>query len=246
MRWGIVVVAGGLVEDKLAVAIGTARKALAVIEGKTCLRRVLEAVQGTGLEQVVVVSGSDVAGEVVYGKLVMEGQSQIDNARLGLEAVGEIDAVLFLPADAPYLTPEVLTDFMRDVEARAPEGPWYAVGLCEHRAFRTKYPKMETLPVRLKDGNYLTGALYATTPEGFYKGISLFGEVSNDRRSQFRLVFRLGLRKLFKYFTHRLSIEEAVEAVERVVPGKTILIMGCDPCMAVDIDEAQDYEALTS
>lgn len=246
MKWGIVVVAGGLAEEKLAVAIGTARKALAVIEGRTCLRRVLEAVQGTGLERVVVVSGPDVAGEVVYGRLILEGKGQVDNARLGLEAVGEVDAVLFLPADAPYLTPEVLTQFMQAVDERATEGPWYAVGMCDHPAFRVKYPKMETVPVRLKDGNYLTGALYATTPEGFYKGISLFEEVSHDRRSQLRLVFRLGLRKLFKYLTHRLSIKEALEAIERVVPGKVILVMGCDPCMAVDIDEAHDYEALTS
>ena len=37
MKWGVVVLAGGLVKDPLATALGTPRKALAQIKGKTAV-----------------------------------------------------------------------------------------------------------------------------------------------------------------------------------------------------------------
>ena len=246
MKWGVVVAAGGLVKDPLASAIGTPRKALAVVSGRSCLARTLDAVKAAGLETCVTVSGDDVADHVHHGTLVQEAETQIENARIAVQALPAVDGVLFLPADTPMLTGAILTDFVGAVEQRVEEGQerWFAAGLTRLSEFRREFPGIATQAIRLSDGNFLSGALFAASPDGFFHAIDVIDQMSHSRRNQLGMLWKLGLWTVVCYLMHRMSLKDAEVRLGRAMEGQAIIVTGCDPKMAADIDDVADYDEI--
>lgn len=246
MTWGVVIAAGGLVKDPLASAIGTPRKALATIGGRTCLERTLDAVRDAGLDVCVTVSGDDVEPHVHHGEFVCEGEGQIENARIAVETLPDVEAVLFLPADSPLLSAESLTQFISDLEERIEKEQerWLAVGLTTLQDFKAEFPGIKNQPIRLRDGDFLSGALYATSPEGFLHAINVIDEMSKSRKSQLSLLMKLGVWTVLCYLMHRVSISDAEEKLGKILEGQAIIVTGCDPSMAADIDDVADFDEL--
>lgn len=244
MRWGVVVAAGGLVKDPLASAIGTPRKALAMVKGRSSLARTLDAVRDAGLVECVVVSGDDVEPHVHFGRLVLEGSGQIENARRAVEALQDVDSILFLPADTALLTAEMLTQFVAQVgeKIKGVGHKWFAAGVTTHAEFQALFPRMVTHPINLKDGAFLSGALYAASREGFLHAIGILEVMSHSRKNQLGMLVRLGPWTLLRYFMHRVTVAEAEERLGRLFDGQAIVITGCDPLMAADIDDVADYD----
>lgn len=246
MKWGVVVAAGGLIKDPLASAIGTPRKALATIGGRTCLERTLDAVRDAELDVCVTVSGDDVEPHVHHGKFVCEGEGQIENARIAVEELPPVDAVLFLPADSPLLSASSLKKFVSDVEARVDEGQkrWLATGLTTVKEFRAEFPNIAVQPIRLQDGDFLSGALYATSPDGFMHAIKVIDDMSKSRKNQAALLMKLGVWTVIRYLMHRVSIKDAEEKCVKIFEGQAIIVTGCEPSMAADIDDVSDFDQL--
>ncbi|MCH8978051.1 MAG: nucleotidyltransferase family protein [Armatimonadetes bacterium] len=246
MNWGVVVAAGGLVRDPLASAIGTPRKALAVISGRSCLSRTLDAVKAAGLDTCVTVSGDDVADHVHHGELVHEAETQIENARIAVEALPPVDGVLFLPADTPMLSGAILTKFVAAVEQRIDEGQerWFAAGLTGLSEFRKEFPGIQIQAIKLSDGDFLSGALFAASPDGFFHAIGVIDQMSHSRRNQLGMLWKLGLWTVVCYLMHRMSLNDAEQRLGRVMEGQAIIVTGCHPSMAADIDDVADYDEL--
>jgi hypothetical protein len=246
MRWGVVVAAGGLVKDPLASAIGTPRKALAVVNGRPCLEWALGAVRDAGLADCVTVSGDDVEPHLIHGRLVMEKSAQIENARIAVEALPECDAVLFLPADSPFLDGAMLRSFVEKVESRVEAGAdrWLAGGLTTLREFQGLFPRIEPHPINLKDGSFLSGALYAASPSAFRHAIGVLDEMSRSRKNQFAMLWKLGPWTILRYLLHRVSLAEAEQRLGRLFGGQAIVVTGCSPLMAADIDDVAAYDEI--
>lgn len=247
MTWGAVVAAGGLVDADLASVIGTRRKALAKVGGQTCLERTLAAVMESGVTDCATVSGEDVRHHVTFGKFVHEADRQIENARRAVEALGHVDALLFLPADSPYLDPLMLSSFMVSVQARVDpkQDRWLAAGLTSKSEFAEEFPAIKSKPIRLKDGAFLSGALYAASPAGFRHALSMIEGMSQHRKNQLAMVARLGPWTVVRFLCRRIGLAEAELTLGRLFESQAILVTGCDPRMAVDIDDAEDFRAIT-
>lgn len=244
MKWGVVVAAGGLVKDPLATSLGTPRKALAMVQGRSCLARTLDAVSGFRTSDCVVVSGEDVQSQVHHGRLVLEGDSQIENAKRAVEALGMVDAVLFLPADTPLLSAEMLDHFASEVERRASSERWLAAGVTTLGEFKEILPRSPVQPVNLKDGSFLSGALYAASPSAFFHAISLLGEMSQSRKNQFAMIVKLGVWSVVRYLLHRVTVEEAEQRLGKAFDAQAIIVTGCHPLSAADIDDVADYDEI--
>lgn len=246
VRWGVVVAAGGLVKDPLASALGTPRKALAMVNGRTSLAWTLDAVRDAGFADCVVVSGDDVAPHVHYGRLVPEGAGQVENARRGVDALGETDALVFLPADAPLVTGPMLRAFVDAVADRVkPEAErWFAAGVCNAEPFQAVFPRMRTTPINLKDGSFLSGALYAASRQGFLHAMTVIESMSRSRKNQLAMLVRLGPWTVVKYLMHRVTLSDAEDRLGRLFDGQAIVVTDCDPLMAADIDDVADYDEI--
>ncbi len=248
LRWGVVVAAGGLVADPLASAIGTPRKALAMVGGKSSLSRTLEAVKGAGFERCVTVSGEDVLSEAHYGEVCLESDSQIENAEAGVQALGDVDAILFLPADTPFLKAEDLDHFVESVEDRWSGNVerWLAAGVCTAEEFGEAYPEFKSQPLKLRDGAYNSGALYACSPPAFHHARSLLEQFSESRKNQLQMLRRIGFMTIVMYFMHRISIKDAEERLSELFEGEAMVITGCHPRTIADIDHAEDFGHLVA
>lgn len=244
--WGVVIPAGGLVSDPLATALGTPRKALAMIGGQTCVERTVAAVKGAGFDRIAVVSGEDVREAVGDDIWVPEREGQIQNATAGVEALGECESILFLPADTPFLTPDMISDFVGKVieRERGEGGNWFAAGVCRYEEFLKILPGFEHPHIRLREGDFMSGAFYATSRSGFLHAAELFKDFSQNRRNQFRMLLRVGVVPLLRYVLHQVSISEAERTLGKLFGGRAFVIMDCDPWSMADIDTVDEYNRL--
>ncbi len=232
-------------KDPLASALGTPRKALAMVKGRSSLAWTLDAVRDAGFADCAVVSGDDVAPHIHFGRLVLEGSGQVENARLAVETLPEAEALLFLPADSPLLTAEMLKAFVQELSPRLlGQEKWFAAGVTTMEGFKSVFPRMEVVPINLKDGSFLSGALYATSRAGFFHAIEVIEAMSRSRKNQFAMLLRLGPWAVVRYLLHRVTIAEAEDRLGRLFDGQAIVITGCDPLMAADIDDVADYDEI--
>ncbi|MEZ5164193.1 MAG: NTP transferase domain-containing protein [Fimbriimonadaceae bacterium] len=246
MKWGVVILAGGLTPDPLASQIGTPRKALAQIEGRTCLAWTLDAVAGAEIGEIVVVGGEDIKEHVHIGIWVDEQAGHIDNARAGVAALPDCDAFLFLPCDTPFLQSSGVRHYVDAVSARvdSQQERFYSAGICPLSEFDALFPNWEDPYLKLKDGDYRSGAYYATSRAGFEHASKIFEEFSASRKNQGKMLMRLGLWTLVRYLLHLITITEAEKRASKLFEGQAILISDCDPYAMADLDNINDLECL--
>lgn len=250
MNWGVVVAAGGLEKEPLAITLGSPRKALARFADVTCLAHTLDAVREAGFERCVTVSGEDVREEVRHGKLAQEGRNAVDNARIGLEALlqdGPVDGALLLPSDTPLLAPPMLARFCGTIERRLEDRTaprWYAAGLCPTSAFRERFPSVEVHSLHFREGPMLSGALYACSPEGLLHCLRLFERLRESRKSQLGMLWRFGPWSMARYFLRRLSIPDGERILGRTLEGSVFLDPECEPETCLDYDTEADLAAI--
>ncbi|ARU42069.1 hypothetical protein CCB80_13335 [Armatimonadetes bacterium Uphvl-Ar1] len=247
-KWGLVIPAGGLVKDPLATALGTPRKALAMIGGKTCVERTLHAAREAGFERIAVVSGEDVREVIGDDCFIEERGGQIANAAAGVEALAECEWILFMPADTPFLHAEAINHFVQSVEAKLGDAGanWFAAGLCPYSAFLEVLPGFEHPHIKLTDGDYMSGAFYATSREGFLNCAKKFEGFSHNRKSQFRMLMQIGIVPMVKYLFHRMSLAEGEAVLGRFFEGSAIVVTDCDPWSMADIDTVDEYQRLVN
>lgn len=241
--WGAIVVAGGRCDEALAKRIGTSRKALARFGGRTSLEWTLDAVREAGLEACATVGGDDLQPHLCHGFRLAEVGSAVDNAVAASQAMN-CDKLVILPADLPLLRGEMIQSFLAEVDARIERTIWYSAGLCAERAYLEAFPGAVTTPLRLKDGPYLSGGFFATTPDGLIHGRELFQAIRRSRKSQAQMALKFGLGSALKFFMRQFSLAEAERRLERVLEGQAILCRNAHPASALDFDAPADVDHL--
>lgn len=246
MRWGVVVAAGGLVPEPLALTLSTPRKALGRFGQRTCLSLVLDAVKQAGFEQCAVVSGPDVRSEVHHGELVGEGASAVDNVKRGLAMLGSgVEAALLLPSDAPLIEGDMLRHFTHAVESRLSQAPraerWYAAGLCSSAEYLRAYPGAGHQQLRLKEGAYHSGALYAASPAGFHSAIEIFEQMRASRKNQLAMVMKLGPINMLRYLARSVDLASGERILGRFFRGQVVLVPDCHPATILDYDTEEEF-----
>ncbi len=250
MKWCAVISAGGLAPEGLSLDVGTPRKCLAPFGSETSLSLVLAAVRDAGLERVVTVAGPDVQPFVHYGQWSDEHHGQIESASRALDKAPDAEAILLLPADIPLVRASELAKFVKSVEIRLgtrsdPEKRWFAAGLCRSERFVAAFPDLELrTDVRMKEGSFLVGGLYACSPPAVRRGLQLLEQLSNSRASQLRMLWSLGPVSTLQYFWHRLRLSDAEKLLARLLGGEVALLPDSEPSAFADFDDAASYAAL--
>ena len=266
LKFGVVIVAGGRVDARLAHAIGTDRKCLAQVAGRTCLDRVLEACAEAALGPVALVTGTDVWQDGMPATFVPERGRQMENVRAGVEALEGYDNFVFLPADAPFLQAKGVREFAwsawcsvwapdwhkraepwvkeetdEEPDLYVPLGPWLAAGLCESGVYKRSFPECPKQSLRLRSDRWHSGAYFAASREGFEKAATVIAGFSEDRRSQVKMALRLGLPNAFKFATGQFGLRDGEDVLAKVFGCPVRLIEGADPESIVDIDDPKEY-----
>lgn len=244
-QWGVVILAGGLVKDPLASALGTPQKALAKFGGRSSLERTIESVRDAGITRIVVVGCE--CDLQISGNLPDHGTAA-KNAVAGARALAEfgVSRLFILPADQPLMTGAAIRDFVDRIDSRTILGEFYAAGLAKLAEFRKMYPTATATPIRLRDGAFLSGGLFAGTLEAIFSCENLVAEFRKSRKSQIKMVARVGLDVLVRFVFRRVTLAEAESRLERLMRHQCILISDCHPSTVLDFDNIQEYEEITA
>ncbi|MCH8273796.1 MAG: nucleotidyltransferase family protein [Armatimonadetes bacterium] len=251
-QWGAVILAGGREVGDLAAAMGTPLKALAQFAGRPSVSFVLEACRSAGVVRIAVAGDPDVHRALdLTGENEMEaeaGTTNLRTARNGVEALNRDGPLLILPCDSPLLTGEHLAHFIESVAKRlGPEPPdkWFAVGLARREEVEREMPGAPNRIIRLQEGQFASGALYAASRAGFETAFVFLEGAGRDRKSQFRLLMRIGLWNALRYVAGRTSLQDAERAGRRILGGRTVVIPDCHPFTTMDFDAVEGWSYLS-
>lgn len=245
MRWGVVVAAGGHAKPELARELGHGVKGLARFGNRTSLGHLLIAVARAGLAEVVTVGPETLRDEVWHGAWIPEGESAIDNVRLGLLALPtELDAALLLPADSPLITEEMLFPFIEFIEGRAPSAPWCGAGICPAGEFERTFPGAPLRTIGLREGRFVSGGLFAARPDAIHHAITVLTHMRRSRHSQFAMARRLGLWNLVRYVLRRVRIADAERIIGGAFAARAMIHPAAHPATCMDFDTVQEYRWL--
>jgi hypothetical protein len=177
----------------------------------------------------------------------LETDTKFESARRGVEALPpDVEAILFLPADTPFIRAEDIRYFIKETESRLETGDkkWYSAGLCEEGRFAETFPHVSAKPFSVKEGDFVTGALYATGREAFHEGYEMLEEVKRSRKTGLKLISKLGPLGVLRYFLRSLTLDQCAERFGRSIGGKLILVQGCSPETVAGVDTLQDWQEL--
>jgi len=246
MRWGVVVLAGGHEVGPLAERMKTPFKAMAQVAGAPCVQHVVARAVADGFTEGVVVGCAPSEHHAAPYAWYSDTGGAIGNAKLGVDALRDpCDAILFLASDTPLIEPGELKRFIQVVEPRIDsDGAWFAAGACPIQAFRGAYPQVPVKGIRLVEGVFVTGTLFAASPAGFDLAHSIVSEFRRHRKSAVRMLLRLGLGTCLRVIAGRANQGHAERAVSKLLGGRAVLDLSAHPSTCLDFDNVAEWDAL--
>ncbi|MBL8048863.1 MAG: nucleotidyltransferase family protein [Chthonomonas sp.] len=239
MSWAAVIAAGGKEEGSFATAMGSPHKALARFKGHTSLARVLNVLAKTECSRVAVVGPSAVQAHCQGAQFVPEGNHAVENVALGMAAIPGFGQYLMLPADSPDLNADDINRFMRRFTGGA------AVSLTTLDKFRRAYPDVPTKALRLREGHFLSGAIFACDDRSFVTLTKSVAEFREKRKSPLAMVGKFGWGNLVRYMLGRLDREQAEAIIANTLGVSRVWIdLDGHPGLALDFDTEQEYRLL--
>lgn len=245
-EWSAVVTAGGFASQRLQKVIGTYNKSLARLGGKTLLDRSLDAIKSSGIKRVAVVGDQQVraiASAHELNPIVADrGSSPVMSAMSGVNALSPEGPILFVPADAPFMTGEHIRDCCSRIGTHTSRvDQWLCVGVCSREQVEFELPRAPFKYVKLAEGEFATSSLYAATFGAVRRATDILDQLSKDRKSQFAIARRFGFGNLLRFFFGKLSMADVEQIASQTFGARGFLVPEVHPMTTFDIDSVQDW-----
>ena len=246
MRVDAVLPAGGRLKAPFTQAPGVVIKALLPMEGQTLLGRTVQALRGTeGVGRIVTVGPEAAQAEALNAGAdgaLGEGETGPDNIFCGLEWLqaqeNPAERVLIVTTDAPFLTPEAVTQFL----AACPEMADLCIPIVERGPFEARYPGLIRTDTPLQDGWFRLGCLYLINPQTLLRIRPHLEGMFAARKSNFQMARLIGIPFLLRYLFRRLSVEDIVARAGELLQCRGVAVRDVPPELAFDVDLAEEYE----
>lgn len=239
--WAAVIAAGGEAEDDIREIAGVTNKALIPFGGRLCGEIVATACFDAGIGEVVVVAHEPVRDafcKIREIKFAEPGENAIRSAQSGLSQISQGKPVLFLGADLPLITSDSLREF---IESSGPlQG--FSAGLVAEQNLQQTYPGVPAKYLRLREGRFVAASVYAGSHQFFESAIGILENAARNRKSQFKLLMKLGIANILRYGLGLATLKHAETAISRALNAPTALIPTAHPATAMDFDNAEDLE----
>ncbi|MEE8429428.1 MAG: nucleotidyltransferase family protein [Gammaproteobacteria bacterium] len=235
--------------DPVAKAAGVACKAMAKIQGKPMLLRVLAALQSSHEIGRITLSGParetvqqtpELRGKIAAGELGWVAPQGSPSASVDafLNTLGDNDPVLIATADHAFLKAHIVSDFVR--QARAGEYD-AVVALVSFDRVKSAYPKLRKTVFKFKDSAYCGCNLFAFPTVQGRCAAAFWRHVENQRKSPLRTIRVIGWSAVIRYVLGRLTLTDALQALSLRMGIRVGAILLPYPEAAVDVDSAEDW-----
>jgi len=239
-RYDVAILAGQATEpDTLALETGEPCKALLQIKGRPMVSYVINALRESGrIGRLVLVGLSGEQLGMVTSELPLlflpSHQEIVDNMLSAIEALSDVDWVLFCSSDIPLLTAEAVRDFLARCEATQAD-LYYPI--VRREVMEGRFPGSGRSFRQLVEGAFAGGDIYLVRP-GVLRANADFARILTARRkSGWRLAKVLGPRIIFGFLTHRLRIAELEARVGKILHCTCKAIISPYAELAMDVDK---------
>lgn len=252
------ILAGGTNIVELYTGYEPGPKALLDFGGKTALERVLDAICPLPEVEHIYIAGPqaeiasaighDYAGRELH--LLPASDNFAYTLRDALLAMPTEKYVLCIGADLPLITREAVTEFLsRTAAVKSPDGLDAYISFVTREHFTGTWEEEEKGWFYFSDGAYCHGNIWLLDPaiariERLDEAVAKLYE---SRKESFKTAFALGWRTAVAYIlgayllkTH--SLEQIADILSTDLGIHLVPVASSHPGVAVDIDEAADYE----
>jgi len=237
-------------DDPVTRAAGVSCKALTPVGGIPMVLRVLDALEGSLavgprllsgpprplLDQAAALKSGVDAGDYTW---TTPRNSPSASAGAAMEEIPDSQPVLLTTADHALLNSQIIDYFC----AQASDSDYdLLVALAPHELVATTYPGVRRTRLRFSEKDYCTCNLFAfMTPRS--RAITTFWRnVESQRKRPWRIFAKLGWWPVFKYLLGRLSLDEALARISRILGMKIGVVVMPYANAAVDVDTEQDWQ----
>jgi GTP:adenosylcobinamide-phosphate guanylyltransferase len=236
--------------DPLAVHGGVSHKAFIDLAGKPMLRRVVEAVIGSGRVGRVIVSieqaAMDEARQVLAGLDTrvpidwIASQSSIGTSvSAATEAFPEALPLIITTGDNGLHTGEIVKSFCDQLDTVTADG---ALGLTDARYVLEKYPDGARAFHRFRDGAFSSCNLYALLTPKAAKGAAVFNGGGQFGKKPKRLIGAFGLLAFLVYKSRLMTVRGFLRVLSRGIKVPTAPVFLPFAEGPIDIDRMNDWE----
>ena len=225
--------------DPVADYAGVPHKALILLEGRTLLARVVDALRQAGAKRIgVSTNDPDVLAEVA--RLGVEpvacAASPSLSVRQGAEAMET--PVLVTTADHALLRPEWILRFLSD----APRDADICALVANRGVVEADAPATKRTYFHLADDDWSGCNLFYLANDRALRAVDLWRRVEVERKRPWRIAGILGLSILWRYLTGRLDLARAVTRLSQLAGVKAAVVASPYGLAAVDVDKPADLD----
>ncbi|MDQ2985677.1 MAG: nucleotidyltransferase family protein [Armatimonadota bacterium] len=241
-----IISAAGQAGEDLARVLGVDEKCAAMVGEQPLALAATIAALSAGASQVAIVCGpktramlTPLPTRCVFAE---PGTNPVESARAGARSLNPTGTILFLPGDLPFVGAEHVSEFLSELQKRIPDRPWVAAGISSRVDIERRFPNAPGMGYMKLDGvQYAGGGIFAASPEGFERTLSILSKIAGNRKSQMRMALRFGPMNVIRYFTGRMTTAGAEHAGQRLFGCDSFVIPNCAPETTIDVDNAEDW-----
>jgi GTP:adenosylcobinamide-phosphate guanylyltransferase len=225
--------------DPVADYAGVSDKAMIVIEHRTMLARVVDALRGAGADRIMVAASAPAvcAHALEMGVDVLEAAAGPSaSAALGFRQLGA--PLLVTTADHALLRPQWILRFVASV----PPDADLAVLLARRATVESMVPHTRRTYLRFSDDAWSgCNLFYLATPRAA-AAITLWQQIEQDRKQPRRMIRHFGAQLLLRYLTGHLSLAAALSRVGKSADVQIHMVDSPFGLAAVDVDKPADLD----
>ena len=244
-----IILAGGKAKPELQAVIGIENRALALVNGETMISLIVAAIAASESTGAVAAIGSLPPMEGV--DILPDAGDFVSNVLAGATHFENEPYVLYLTADLPFLSGEVLTEFINQAVARAKATgaalvyPVVPVELCYAR-----FPGIKRTVLKLREGVLTGGNVMLARPAGILQQREAIASAYAVRKSPLKLGALLGMGTLVRIVLSQvvsrnlLTVEYLEKRVEKLLGCSVSAILSESVELATDLDKPEDFVSI--
>ncbi len=234
-----VITAAGRLGPEDAQRYGSDIKALVRIGGRSLLAIVIEALRGVPEIGRVTVVGPRTAQAcgAAADRWIDEQASGEENVLAALRDAGD-ERVVFCASDMPFVRSASIAGLL----AASPPSADCVYPIFTREEFEAAYPGARSSFARLSDGQWTGGSALVVNAGAFLRNEQLVRKAFGARKSLVAMASLLGPQLALRYAANKAGVADVKARIERLTRGSLVALRGADPALAMDCDEAADFE----
>lgn len=236
--------------DPVAQSAAVRCKALAPVDGKPMVARVLNALSASTEVSESILCGPDRAivdcepflQELLQAESVQWMPSRNTPSTSAYDVLQQLPAdqpVLLTTADHALLRPAIVDHFCH--EARL-SGCDVVIGLASYEAVMAAYPGMRRTATRFADGPFCGCNLFSFLTPQSRAAADFWRQVERDRKKPLKMLNKLGWIAVLKYLLGALSLTDGLDRISRRLGLRAGAVILPFPEAAVDVDTPADWQ----